>query len=102
MIANSGKVRHLRYENLRRSLQETVSSWPHLYEHKIIGKNAEPFREGIKAFEQDFPRLNRKQAIESKNGAYISFTYEVLARDVDEIINLWVRSEEVLDFVTIL
>lgn len=102
MIKNTAKVRHLRYEALRRSLTETVDSWPHLYEHKIIGKNAEAFQEGIKSFETEFPRLNRKQMNQSKNGAYISVTYELLARDVDEIINLWVRSEEVQDFVTVL
>jgi putative lipoic acid-binding regulatory protein len=102
MVENSPKIRHLRYEALRRSLSETVESWPSLYEHKIIGKNTEPFLESIKGFEQHFPRLNRKQSNVSKNGTYLSITYEILARDVDEIISLWVGSEALKDFVTVL
>jgi putative lipoic acid-binding regulatory protein len=102
MIANSPKIRHLRYEKLRRSLCETVETWPTLYEHKIIGKNGENFRKGLKDFEQKFPRVNRKTEHLSKNGNYLSLTYEILARDVDEIISLWVGSENIQDFVTVL
>ncbi|MBN8554416.1 MAG: DUF493 family protein [Deltaproteobacteria bacterium] len=102
MVLNSPKVRHLRYEQLRKSLTETVEKWPHFYEHKIIGKNAETFKEGLKNFEQQFPRMNKKSSHLSKNGTYLSQTYEVMARDVDEIISLWVASEEIPDFVTVL
>ncbi|MDB5038190.1 MAG: hypothetical protein JWQ35_1718 [Bacteriovoracaceae bacterium] len=102
MVKNSSKVRHLRYEALRRSLTETVAEWPTLYEHKIIGKNGEGFQESLKDFEQKYPRLNKKHSNVSKNGNYLSLTYEILARDVDEIISLWVSSESLKDFVTIL
>lgn len=102
MVLNSPKVRHLRYEALRRSLTETIETWPSLYEHKIIGKNGDEFRASIKEFEEQFPRLNRKQSHTSKNGNYLSLTYEIMARDVDEIISLWVGSEALKDFVTVL
>lgn len=98
----SPKVRHLRYEQLRRSLQDTVEQWPHSYEHKIIGKNGSEFVESVRAFEQNFPRMNKKSAHKSRNGTYLSLTYEIMARDVDEIISLWVASEELRDFVTVL
>lgn len=102
MVVCTPKVRHLRYETLRKSLQDTVSEWPYVYEHKIIGKNQDDFLSGIKDFEQTFPRLNRKNSQISKNGTYLSLTYEFMARDVDEIITLWVASEQVKNFVTIL
>src|SRR4051812_18213970 len=102
MVNNSPKLRHLRYEALRRSLTETIETWPTPYEHKIIGKNGDNFKESLKEFEQQFPRLNRKQSNVSKNGTYLSLTYEIMARDVDEIISLWVGSESLKDFITIL
>ncbi len=102
MVPNSPRVRHLRYEKLRRSLTESVEIWPVLYEHKIIGKNGNDFTDSLKEFEKTFPRLNKKTQNTSKNGTYVSLTYEILARDVDEIISLWVGSEEIKDFVTVL
>lgn len=102
MEKKSPKVRHLRYEALRRSLTETIESWPTVYEHKIIGKNGEAFAGSLKDFENRFPRLNRKHSHTSKNGKYLSMTYELMARDVDEIILLWVESENLKDFVTVL
>lgn len=96
------KVRHLRYEALRRSLKETVEEWPYNYEHKIIGKNGVDFVESVRSFEQQFPRMNRKSSHKSRNGTYLSLTYEIMARNVDEIISLWVASEELKDFVTVL
>ena len=96
------KVRHLRYENLRRSLEQTVLIWPHLYEHKIIGKNEENFLSGIREFESSFPRANLKNSVLSKNGSYLSLTYQISARDVDEIISLWVASEQVKDCVAVM
>lgn len=98
----SPKVRHLRYEALRRSLKETVDQWPHFYEHKIIGKNGNSFVQSVREFELQFPRMNKKSSHQSRNGTYLSLTYEIMARDVDEIIALWVASEELKDFVTVL
>lgn len=96
------KVRHLRYENLRRSIEQTVLFWPHVYEHKIIGKNEEDFLNGIKEFESSFPHVNLKNSVLSKNGSYLSLTYQISARDVDEIISLWVASEQVKNCVAVM
>jgi len=95
-------VRHLRYESLRRSLEQVVLVWPHLYEHKIIGKNGPEFLEGLAEFESSFPRLVQKQRTPSKNGSYVSLTYECHAKDVDEIISLWVASEQLRDLVAVM
>ncbi len=102
MSLSSPTLRHLRYEALRRSLQETVDEWPLLYQHKIIGKNAEGFRDSIRGFEETYPRLNKLNATVSRNGTYLALTYEILARDVDEIISLWVSSETLKDLVKVM
>ncbi len=102
MTVCSPKVRHLRYEALRRSLEETISSWPTLYQHKIIGKNGEDFIQSLKEFEHEFPRLNKLHNTESRNGTYLALTYEVLARDVDEIIALWVASENLKNCIKVM
>lgn len=95
-------MRHLRYEALRKSLQDTVEAWPYVYEHKIIGKNKDQFISSVKILEERFPRMNKKNSHISRNGTYLAVTYEIMARDVDEIISLWVASEELEDFVTVL
>jgi putative lipoic acid-binding regulatory protein len=101
-VVCSSKVRHLKYESLRRSLEQTVLVWPHIYEHKIIGKNEDDFLNGIEEFETSFPHLNRKNRVLSKNGSYLSLTYEIQAKNVDEIISLWVASEQVQDCIAVM
>ena len=101
MVATE-KVRHLRYERLRRSLQDSILIWPHLYCHKVIGKNDLAFLSGIDEFEKSFPSLHRQSSQVSKNGTYLSLTYSYAAKDVDEIISLWVASEQVEDVVTVI
>ena len=96
------KVRHLRYERLRRSLEQTILVWPHTYEHKIIGKNEQAFLDAIEDFETSFPHLARKSSMLSKNGSYLSLTYQLSAEDVDQIISLWVASEQVADCVAVM
>lgn len=97
----SEKVRHLRYESLRKQLQE-IPYWPHRYCHKLIGRNGEPFRSSVEDLEGKFPEIKRMQESESKNGTYLSITYEIRAENVDDIISLWVASESVQDCVSIL
>lgn len=100
MVCNE-KIRHLRYEKLRKQLTE-IPSWPLRYRHKIIGLNGSDFRESIVDFERQFPDLKKKSSSLSRNGTYLSMTFELQAQDVDEIISLWVASEEIKDFVKIL
>lgn len=95
------KVRHLKYESLRRRLQDE-KDWPILYQHKIIGKNVSAFTTSLEAMRKDFPRLNLLDSTTSKNGTYKSYTFEILARDVDEIIVLWVASEQLEELITVL
>ena len=100
MAPNSEKVRHLRYESLRKRLKKE-KNWPLQYRHKIIGKNVESFHIEIKVLEEMFPRMNMLESNTSKNGTYLSLTYELRALHVDEIIELWIESEKIKDIVTI-
>lgn len=101
-VVCTSKVRHLRYERLRKSLEQAILIWPHVYEHKIIGRAGGEFEGGLKEFEDSFPHLIRKGAILSKNGRFLSLTYQIEAQDVDEIISLWVASEQVKDCVAVM
>ena len=100
IVANE-KIRHLRYEPLRRRLNE-IPYWPHRYLHKVIGKSGEPFEKSITQLEGKFPNMKRTQFGKSRNGTYISVTFELQADHVDEIISLWLASEEIEDCVKIL
>ncbi len=100
-IEKNPKVRHLRYEPLRKRLLE-IPYWPHRYRHKIIGKAGPNFEESVHDLEDKFPKLKRELEAESKHGTYLSVTFELIASDVDEIIDLWVESEQVRDCVKIL
>jgi len=101
-VVATEKVRHLRYERLRRSLQDSILIWPHNYCHKVIGRNDPAFLSGIVEFERSFPSLHREGSQLSKNGTYLSLTYRYAAKDVDEIISLWIASEQVKDVVTVM
>jgi|GEM_PF-2760758 len=101
MLVANEKIRHLRYEPLRKRLNE-IPYWPHRYFHKIIGKNGQDFLKSIEELEKKFPKIKRTQFGESRKGTYISLTYELSADHVDEIISLWLASEELMDCVKIL
>jgi putative lipoic acid-binding regulatory protein len=68
----------------------------------VIGVNGDLFKESIEDFKRQFPDLIAKSSSLSRNGTYLSMTFELEARDVDDIISLWVASEEISDFVKIL
>ena len=70
--------------------------------HKVIGKKGEAFEASLKDFEENFPKLVKKDSGLSRTSKYLSVTYEFSAKDVDEVISLWVASEELKDVVTIL
>lgn len=95
------KIRHLKYESLRRQLQE-IPYWPHRYTHKVIGLNANDFKQSIDEFESLFPGLKLISKNESRNARYLACTYELEANHVDEIISLWVASEELKDCVRVM
>lgn len=95
------KIRHLRYETLRKQLCE-IPYWPHRYFHKVIGINGEAFKNSIKLFEKQFPGLKSVGEVESRNGKYLALTFELEAKNVDEIISLWVASEELTDCVKVM
>lgn len=101
MTIATDKVRHLRYEPLRKMLSE-VTYWPHRYCHKVIGKNGDAFVRSIQEFEERFPKMKKTHSGLSRKGNYLSLTYELKAENVDEIIMLWVASEELEDCVKIL
>ncbi len=83
-------------------MEQSVLIWPHVYDHKIIGKNLTDFKSGIQEFESTFPMLRLKSTQLSRNGSYLSLTYEFSANDVDEIISLWVASEQLKECVAVM
>lgn len=101
VVICNDKVRHLRYETLRKQLQQ-IPYWPHRYVHKVIGVNGEKFNASLKDFEKQFPKVKNAHTSLSRNGTYLSVTYEISAEDVDEIISLWVASESLEDCVKVL
>lgn len=100
MVVASEKIRHLRYESLRKQLKE--ESWPLRYEHKLIGRCGSLFSDGVRELQNQFPKLETKRLNKSSKGTYLSVTLEILAEDVDEVIALWVASEEIPDVVQVL
>ena len=99
-LANE-KVRHLRYEPLRKQLQE-ISYWPHRYTHKVIGNNNDEFKGAVGDLLAKFSDLEKKYEMRSKKGSYLSVTFEMKAKDADEIISLWLASEEMEELIRIL
>ena len=77
------------YEKLRSLLQE--EDYPHLYIHKFIGLKTDLFRSEVERLEREFPRAQRVGERESSGEgpqSYLAFTFELLADDADEIIEL--------------
>lgn len=100
MIVANEKVRHLRYESLRRQLKE--EDWPMTYRHKVIGRYGDNFAQGIRDLQSQFPKLSQAALNVSAKGNYLSVTFEMKAEDVDEVIRLWLASEDIPDCLQVL
>jgi putative lipoic acid-binding regulatory protein len=80
-----------------KALLEDQETFPLQYTFKVIGKNTRDFGSGLAEFEAQFPNLVRQGKRESAEGAHISVTYSVLARDASEITWLYEQASEIRD-----
>ena len=78
-----------KYNKLRALLAE--QSFPHLYIHKFIGQRTDAFLASMDRLEEKFPKVKRISTRESAGQTkpvYLACTYELLATNVEEIIDL--------------
>jgi putative lipoic acid-binding regulatory protein len=94
------------YEKLRALLSEEI--YPHLYVHKFIGLNTPAFRAAVEALEAKFPDAIQVSARESAptssygEANYLAYTYELTARNADEIIALLEQTATLPDLKVVL
>ena len=82
------------YERFKALLNETLQ-FPAKYLHKFIGANSDEFRQAVKAFETKFIGLERVGEKLSSSNAHVSFTYEYLAANADDIVQLTVETKSI-------
>ena len=75
------------YQTLRSLLLE-LETFPHHYVHKLIGKNSPSFLAAVKEMEIHFKQLTERSRRQTASGSHIALTFEFLAANVDEIIDL--------------
>ena len=92
---------HDPYEKFRQLLNEN-HLFPGKYTHKIIGKNSPLFLDSIIEFEKKFIGLIRTQERKSASGAHLSLTYEYLAANAEEVVQLSVESHKINDVIYVL
>jgi hypothetical protein len=63
-------------------------TYPLAYTHKFIGRNTARFTTGVQALEAKFPKLTLQTARTSKGEAHLALTYEIVAENAGEIIEI--------------
>jgi len=75
------------YGKFRALLTDTYL-FPANYTHKFIGKNSDLFRNSVAEFEAKFVGLKRIGERRSANGNHLALTYDFLAGNVEDIVEL--------------
>jgi putative lipoic acid-binding regulatory protein len=89
------------YEKFRALLTETYL-FPANYTHKFIGKNSDLFRAAVVEFEAKFVGLKRVGERESANGNHVALTYEFVAGNVEDIVELAKATHAISDLLYML
>lgn len=89
------------FDKFRQLLMDTYL-FPANYTHKFIGKNTDPFLEGVVKFELKFVGLRRIGEKKSTTEAHVALTYSFLAGTADDIIELAKATYEIEDLLYIL
>lgn len=89
------------YGKFRTLLTETYL-FPANYTHKFIGKNSDVFRTSVAAFEAKFVGLKRTGERQSANGNHLALTYEFLAGNVEDIVELAKATHAIDDLIYLL
>jgi putative lipoic acid-binding regulatory protein len=82
------------YERFKALLNKELQ-FPAHYLHKFIGPNSPEFRESVAEFEKKFIGLKRTGEKTSSSNVHVSLTYEYLAANADEIVNLTVETKNI-------
>lgn len=85
-----------------RMLLNQNHEFPGPYLHKFIGKNSTIFLNSVADFEKKFIGLTRTGEKQSASGAHLSLTYEYIAANADEVIQLAVETHKINDLIYVL
>lgn len=89
------------YQKFRDLLNDTYQ-FPCTYPHKFIGKNSPIFWASVAEFEKKFIGLTLVSKRESASGKHTSLTYDYLAANAEEIIQLCIETNKLNDVIYIL
>lgn len=89
------------FEKFRALLVETYL-FPANYTHKFIGRNSDLFRDSVAEFEGKFVGLKRIGEKRSANGNHLALTYDFLAGNAEDIVELAKATHLVADLLYVL
>jgi putative lipoic acid-binding regulatory protein len=89
------------YERFKALLNENFQ-FPAKYVHKFIGPNTDTFRDAVSEFEKKFIGLDRVGEKLSSSNAHVSLTYDYLAANADDIVQLTVATKSIPGILYIL
>jgi putative lipoic acid-binding regulatory protein len=82
------------YDRFKALLNDNFQ-FPAVYVHKFIGANSAEFRDAVTEFEKKFIGLTRSGEKMSSSNAHVSFTYEYLAANAEDIVSLTVETRAI-------
>jgi len=85
-----------------RSLLESNFQFPCVYLHKFIGANSPIFKTSVEEFEKKFIGLTRVTERLSASGKHLSLTYEYLAANSEEVVQLVFETQKLNDIIYII
>jgi putative lipoic acid-binding regulatory protein len=85
-----------------RELLKSTYLFPCTYIHKFIGKNSPIFLQSVTEFESKFIGLTKTGIRMSASGNHMALTYDYLAGNEEEIIELTRETQKINDLIYIL
>ena len=82
------------YERFKALLEKDLE-FPAIYLHKFIGSNTDEFRQSVLEFEKNFTDLTKSGEKLSASQVHVSFTYEYLAKNAEEIVQLTIATKAI-------
>lgn len=85
-----------------RALLDKNYQFPAIYLHKFIGANSTIFTTSVTDFEKKFIGLTRVTQRLSASGKHMSLTYEYMAANAEEVIQLVLETQKINDIIYII
>jgi len=85
-----------------RNLLESNFQFPCVYLHKFIGANSPIFKNSVAEFEKKFIGLTRITERLSTSQKHLSLTYEYLAANSEEVVQLMIETQKLNDIIYII